>query len=94
MVLEEVKIEIYIPEEYVERLRDELNRVKACRLGNYDNCISITDVRGYWRPLEGSKPYSGREGEISKGRECKVEARCRKEYVKAAIEVIRRVHPY
>ena len=27
--------------------------------GNYDNVISITNVRGYWRPLEGSNPFIG-----------------------------------
>lgn len=94
MEFKEVKIEIYIPEEYILRLRDELNKVNACKIGNYDNCMSVTNVRGYWRPLEGSTPFNGEIGEICTDEECKVEVRCKCEYVKLAIEVIKNVHPY
>lgn len=90
----EVKIEIYIPEHYIERLRDELHLVNAGRIGNYDHCISITDVRGYWRPLEGASPFQGQVGEIAEGTECKVEVRCARQYVSDALKVIRNVHPY
>lgn len=37
---------------------------------------------------------SGKVGEICEGEECKVEVRCKMEYVKDAVEVIRRIHPY
>ncbi|MBU5254999.1 hypothetical protein [Tissierella praeacuta] len=94
MEIKEVKIEIYIPGEYVIELRDELNKSNACKVGDYDNCISVTNVRGYWRPLEGANPYNGQVGEICEGEECKVEARCKIEYVKKAIEAIRKIHPY
>lgn len=90
----EVKIEIFIPEEYIVKLRDELNKVDALRVGDYDNVFSITQVMGYWRPLEGSNPFSGKVGEISKGEECKMEIRCKSEYVKGALKVIKEIHPY
>lgn len=94
MEIKEVKIEIYIPEEYIIDLRDELNRANACRVGDYDNCMSVTNVKGYWRPLEGANPYNGQVGEICEGEECKVEVRCKMEYVKNAIEAIKKIHPY
>jgi hypothetical protein len=94
MEFNEVKIEIYVPEEYVIKLRDGLNSINACRVGNYDNCISIVNVRGYWRPLEGSNPFNGEVGEICEGNECKVEVRCKSEYIKDALKVIRKIHPY
>lgn len=56
MEINEVKIEIYIPEEFVIELRDELNKVNACRVGDYDNCMSVINVKGYWRPLQGANP--------------------------------------
>lgn len=90
----EVKIEIYIPSEFIVKLRDELNKVNAGKIGNYDNCISVVKVKGYWRPLEEASPYLGNIGEVSEGEECKVEVRCRMEYVKDAIKVIKKVHPY
>ncbi len=62
--------------------------------GNYDNVISITNVRGYWRPLEGSNPFNGEVGKVCEGQECKIEIRCKKEYVRNAIKVIKKIHPY
>jgi len=94
MEFKEVKIEVYIPEEYIIKLRDELNNVNACRIGNYDNVLSITRVRGYWRPLEGSTPFNGEIGQINEGEECKIEIRCKVEFIKDVIEVIKRNHPY
>ena len=40
----EVKIEIYVPIEFVEVLRNGLNEIGACKIGDYDNCASITEV--------------------------------------------------
>lgn len=94
MDVKEVKIEVFIPEDYVTALREELNKANACRIGDYDNCISVSQVKGYWRPLEGANPYSGTVGEVFEGEECKVETRCKIEYVKDAIKAIRKVHPY
>ena len=90
----EVKIEIYVPIEFVEVLRNGLNEIGACKIGDYDKCASITEVLGYWRSLDGANPYNGTIGEISEGKECKMEVRCKIEYVKNAIKVIKKVHPY
>ena len=89
-----VKIEVYIPEEYVKKLRDELHKANAGRIGNYDHCVSVTRIQGFWRPLPGATPYQGKVGEISAGTECKVEVNCKQENVGEALKAIRRVHPY
>lgn len=94
MEFKEVKMEIYVPEEYIIRLRNELNKVNACKIGDYDNVISIINVRGYWRPLEGSNPFNGEVGKVCEGEECKIEIRCKREYVKNAIKIIKEIHPY
>lgn len=90
----EVKIEIFIPIAYVEALREALNAAGACKVGRYDNCMSVTQVSGYWRPLAGAQPFQGEVGKICHGQECKVEVRCRKECIGDAIKAIRKVHPY
>ncbi|QGU94681.1 divalent cation tolerance protein CutA [Clostridium bovifaecis] len=90
-----VKIEVFIPENYVEELRFELNKIGALTIdGKYDNCMSIYSVKGLWRPLEGSNPYLGEVGEICETEEFKVEFSCRREIIGEAVEVIKRVHPY
>lgn len=94
MEQEEYKLEIYLPVSYIIPMRNALNAIGACRIGNYDHCVSVTQVSGYWRPLEGANPYDGEIGGISCGQECKMEVRCKKDYVAAAIHVIKDVHPY
>lgn len=92
--IKEVKIEVYIPEEDVVKLREALNEVNAGKIGNYDNCIAVTKVKGHFRPLEEASPYSGKVGEVYEGDEAKIEIRCKMEYVEDAIKVIREIHPY
>ena len=94
MDIREYKIEIYLPEEYIEVMRDGLNEIGACKVGKYDNVISYSNVHGYWRPLDNTEPYSGRVGKINFGSECKMEIRCNKDLVKQVEEKIYNVHPY
>lgn len=88
------KIEVFIPEEFIIRLREEFAKVNVGAIGNYDHCLAYNLVTGYWRPLDGSNPYNGKVGETSTGVEAKVEVNCKKESVHDALKAIRRVHPY
>lgn len=95
MKFKNYKIETFIPEEYVDELRKNLNSVGALSIGgNYDNCMSISKVTGYWRPLKGADPFKGYVGEVSAEEECKVEFCCKSEVLKKAVETIKKVHPY
>ncbi len=89
-----IKIEIFIPEEYVKQLNEELSRIDVGHIGNYDHCMSVSTVRGFWRPLAGAHPFQGKTGELCEGIECKVEVNCTIERAKEALEIIRKVHPY
>lgn len=93
-VFDQVKIEIYVPEEYVIKLRDALTAIGACKVGNYDHVVSYMEIKGYWKPLANSNPYQGQIGEISFGSEVKMEVRCPIEKVEKAVSIIRAIHPY
>lgn len=90
----EVKFEVFIPIEFVDKLRNRLSQIGACKIGDYDNCMSVAKVTGYWRPLEGSNPYDGELLKVSKAEEAKVEFLCVRELIEEAIEVINEIHPY
>lgn len=94
MEFTKVKIEVYLPMEYLAPLRDALHEAGACRVGKYDHVVSYQPTEGFWRPLPGSEPYDGKVGEISCGCECKLEFRCDAALVDKAVKVIRCVHPY
>lgn len=88
------KIEVFIPESHLAQLQNALQEVDAGHIGNYDSCLSYSEVTGCWRPLSGSAPYIGNENIISSERELKVEFICLHENVDVTIEAIKRVHPY
>lgn len=94
MKFEYVKVEVFLPEEYIEELRNKLNEIGVLRVGEYDQVISYSEVKGYWRPLEQSSPFNGTKGEISFGTECKMEFTCSFKKIEEVKKLIRSVHPY
>jgi hypothetical protein len=89
-----VKVEVLLPEEFIEKLRNKLNDIGVLTVGKYDNVISYSVVKGFWRPLEDSKPFKGNIGEISFGTECKMEFSCLYKNIEEVKSIIRSVHPY
>jgi hypothetical protein len=89
-----VKLEVFVPQEYAFKIRDELAKIDVGRIGNYDHCVVLSPVRGFFRPLEGSNPFEGEIGRISEVAEYKLEVNCKRELVDTAIKVIRKHHPY
>ena len=88
------KLEIFLPPTHLEVLRRALWEVDAGHIGQYDHCLSYSPVTSCWRPLEGTKPYSGTPGEESRELELKVEVTCRLENLEKTWQAIKRVHPY
>jgi hypothetical protein len=94
MNVSKLKLEIFIPETHLSKLRLALQSIGAGKIGNYDSCLSYSRVTGTWRPLKGSQPYIGTCNEISKAPEIKVEVNIRKEALQETLNAIREVHPY
>lgn len=90
-----VKIESFIPKDFVSILRDELNNLGVLTTdGCYDYCMAFSMVKGSWRPLEGTNPYMGNTGEVCEAEEAKIEFTCRYEMYKTAVDRIKKIHPY
>lgn len=90
----DVKLEIFIPREHAMKVADALSEIGVGVVGNYDHCMALIPVRGFFRPLPGSNPFEGEQGKLSEAAEYKLEINCKKELVKEAIKVIKSVHPY
>lgn len=89
-----VKLEIFVPQDHALKLADALSEIGVGVIGNYDHCVALTPVRGFFRPMEGANPFEGKVGELSEVAEYKLEVNCKRELVKDAIEAIKRAHPY
>ena len=90
----DVKLEIFVPQDHALKIRDELSKIGVGVIGNYDHCMALIPVRGFFRPTEGANPFEGEVGKISEVEEYKLEVNCKLELVNDAIKVIRSVHPY
>jgi len=90
----DVKGEIFVSLEYALKIRDELAKIGVGRIGDYDHCVAIYTVQGYFRPLQGANPFKGEIGKLQRVMESKIEVNCKRELVDEAIRIIRRTHPY
>lgn len=88
------KIVIHVPENYVEAVKQAAFDAGAGRQGDYEHCAFQWLGEGQFRPLPGSNPYSGEQGELSRVAEYRVEMICQAEHIKQAVAAIRQVHPY
>lgn len=88
------KLEIFVPESHLEQIRQALQKTDAGHIGNYDCCLSYSPVTGCWRPLEGTTPYLGTEGELCTAPELKVEVTCAADWVRETVAAVKAAHPY
>jgi uncharacterized protein (TIGR00730 family) len=88
------KLEIFIPKTHMDPLAKALRDTGAGAMGNYDSCLSYSEVTGCWRPLSGANPYDGQLNAVSSAPELKVEVLCRSERVAETIRAVKAVHPY
>lgn len=89
-----IKLEIFIPGEYLDMLREVLAEADAGHIGNYDHALSYAPVVGTWRPLSGAKPFLGETGRVSEEEEYKVEVVVEKEKTDEVIRRVKACHPY
>lgn len=88
------KITFYVPESHLEAVKSALFEAGAGRLGDYDRCAWQVKGQGQFRPLPGSDPYLGRQGEVEVVDEFRVEMICADAQLQAAVAALRASHPY
>lgn len=89
-----LKVEVFIPKEFVTQLANELNENGVLEFDNYDYVFSTTPVIGRFRPLEGANPYLGAIGKVEEVEEMKMEFRIEERYLEEVLRIVDLVHPY
>ncbi len=84
----------YVPEEAAEAVKQAIFATGCGRIGNYDQCCWQTPGTGQFRPLAGSDPSIGEHGRLESLSELKVEMVCADAHIEAAVEALKRAHPY
>ena len=88
------KLCVYVPETHTEQVKQALFAAGAGRIGNYECCSFQLRGQGQFRPLDGSDPFIGKQGEIETVVEDRVEMICDADHLKAAVAALRKAHPY
>ncbi len=63
------KLEVYVPSDSAESLKNALFEAGAGNIGFYDECSFSTNGNGTFRPLEGSNPVTGTHNERENAKE-------------------------
>ena len=88
------KLEIFVPKSHFEQVRQALWSVDAGHIGRYDRCLSWSRVNSCWRPLEGTDPFDGTIGQLSKSEEVKIEVCCLGQRLEETLTAVKAAHPY
>ncbi|WP_347862738.1 Nif3-like dinuclear metal center hexameric protein [Salimicrobium sp. PL1-032A] len=88
------KVAVHVPVDYAERLRSAISEAGAGHLGDYSHCTFQIAGEGTFKPLDGASPFLGKEGELEKVKELKVETIVKEKELNAVIDAIHASHPY
>ncbi|MEJ2533810.1 MAG: NGG1p interacting factor NIF3 [Halioglobus sp.] len=88
------KLCFYVPATHLEAVKAAVFAAGAGRFGDYDSCCWQVLGQGQFRPLAGSDPFLGRQGEVEQVEEYRVEMVCERAVVGAAVAAMKQAHPY
>jgi len=85
---------VYIPDSDLETVKNAMFAAGAGRIGSYDHCCWQVKGSGQFRPLPGSNPAIGAQGQLEMVDEWKVEMVCEASVVAEVIRAMKAAHPY
>ncbi|TVP88486.1 MAG: NGG1p interacting factor NIF3 [Pseudomonadaceae bacterium] len=88
------KLCFFVPESHAEMVKEAIFAAGAGRIGDYEACCWQVLGQGQFRPLAGSQPFLGQQGELERVMEYRVELVCNEQSIKPAVAALRAAHPY
>lgn len=88
------KLVFFVPATHAEEVKEAVFNAGAGRIGDYSHCCWQVLGTGQFKPLEGSDPYLGSQGELEKVEEFRIEMVCSDDRIKYAIQALKQSHPY
>lgn len=89
-----VKLVVFTPRDYVTQVVDALSNAGAGHIGNYSHCTFQSPGEGTFKPLEGTNPFIGQQGELEHVDEVKVETIVEESNLSEVIDQMSEAHPY
>lgn len=89
-----LKLVIYVPKDYSDRIRDVLGKSGAGWVGNYSHCTYNVNGFGTFMPHSGTNPFIGSENKLEIVEETRVETIVKESNLNFVLYEILKVHPY
>lgn len=88
------KIVVFVPQGYEDQVRNAMTQKGAGYIGNYSDCSYQVFGTGTFRPLEGTNPFIGEQGQLEKAEEYRIETIVPRERLDEVVKAMLAVHPY
>ena len=89
-----LKLVAFIPENFLDKVKNAVFEAGAGVSGKYDWCSFSTPGTGSFRPGESANPFVGKKGEIHFEREVRFEIIMYAELKEKVVDALLKVHPY
>lgn len=88
------KLIVHVPTSHTGSLREAFGNAGFGSIGAYSNCSFTSSGEGRFQPNDGSSPFTGNINELAVVAEDKIEFIVQQHELKAAISLMKTVHPY
>jgi dinuclear metal center YbgI/SA1388 family protein len=88
------KIVVYVPEGFVDTVRNAMNSAGAGWIGKYSDCFFTVKGVGTFKPLENTTPYIGTTGKLEKVDEYRLETVAPQKFLRNVVDSMIKSHPY
>lgn len=88
------KLAVFVPVDQAEAVQQAITQAGAGWIGNYSECTFQVEGTGSFRPLEGTNPYIGKQGQLEKVEEVRLETIVPQTRVKTVLQAMLQAHPY
>lgn len=85
---------IKVPQAHLEAVKEAIFKAGAGRVGSYSHSSWQVAGVGQFRPLAGSVPFAGTEGQLERVAEVHLETVCAEEVIEGVIAALKESHPY
>lgn len=89
-----MKLVVFCPADYAEKVRSAMFEVGAGRIGNYDSCSFNAAGQGSFRAGEETHPFVGEQGKLHLENEIRIETIVPDHLLNRVISAMLKVHPY
>lgn len=88
------QLNVFVPKDHSEQLKEALFSAGAGNIGFYDECSFTTEGNGTFRPIEGSNPFSGQQNIRENANENMISVIFENYKQNQILSAMRSAHPY